>query len=836
MKGRVLQKSFVPAAIRLSAALCAVTFGASAETYYLTKANVSQTALASPQYWKAADGTVCTAISEADDFVANGYRAYLRPTLSSTGYFLGGSFSIGGNGADGSAILYLKNAVIGFEDYGTVASGGLLLQGGLLDIGSVGAGIYQGTVVGRVAVMAPKSAPFKIRCPIAYPYSLVIAARLAGDEDSAFEFGSSLPQAVPGIGGAGDSISNFVLTLSGDCGSFLGTLAMTGCVDRAEMSGSGVPEKFASMLVLSNTVFSGTVVLNGGCVLSAAGPSNICTIGTLDLRPNSVLMVTGGVTRAYNTGFPESRTNAFFHVAQSCTVQGPISLAIPGCEAVPDGTTNRIAMFSVPAGTGLEPSDFTLVADALPPVPHRLVVDVGQDGREMLVCEVEPYAVLLASDNANLPYNTVVASSLTNAAAWSDGEVPHAGVNYVVQRRPYLPGTMSLQTPTDNALNSKYAYTFLGRRLIICSGCRLISRCGTFNSTDLPLRFLDGSHLHFASFQCTRFIGGVDVGEGTFSIQPYAGSSMEVDRLTGAGTVATGTMLSGTDSVGGYYCFADASGFYGKIDLRTTSTSAISMEKERLQHLFVSGNSLGGALDEFTPDALRVADFSVVYLDGTSTTQTLANTVNRGVKVDGVGRFCVSDIADRLRIDWPVTYNGALWKEGDGTLSLGGAALFGDTAADVPAADGTNDIVLMDGTLEVASAAAVDGCRIVVSNDTRLVVAYDPADVEMLRDGLRNVKTATPFVLEDGTTLPLAVDLSALYGDSGPRRVTVGLVTVTNAAETLTAVRAFMPDRVDVSGVPGPIKTSISESVDAAAGTLTFTLTARPFGTTVTIR
>ena len=837
MKGKTFRKNLVPAAIRLSAALCTATFCGSAETYYLNKANVSPTALADPQYWKTAGGTTCTAFSYSDDFVAKGIRAYLRPAQSSTGYFLGGSFSIGADGVDGAAMLYLKNASIGFDDYGEVAHGGLLLQRGLLDIGSVGARIFSGTVVGRVEVMAPKNAPFKIRCNLPYPYHLEIAAELDGDADSAFEFGSSLPQAISGIGSAGDSVTNIVLTISGDCESFLGTLAMTGAVNRAGISASGVPEEFASMLVLSNTVFSGEVVLNGGCVLSACDPSNVCSVGTLELRPNSVLMATGGVTRARNTGFPVSRTNAFFNVTQSCNIQGPIYLALPGCEAVPDGTTNRIALLSVPAGTNLDPSGFVIAGGGLPPIPHRFVVDVGQDGRKTLVCEVEPYAVLLTSDSANNFFSTVVSSALTNANAWSDGEVPHAGVSYIVQQRPSLPGTMCLQTLTDNVKNTQYNCIFPGRRLIIGPGCRLISRCGTFRSSDLPLQFLDGSYLIFCNFQCTRFIGGIDVGEGTVGINPYAGNRMDVDRLTGLGTVVAGSMLSNTDSVGGYYCFADASGFNGKISLLTTRAQAVDLSLNRCQHLYVSGDSLGGALESFAPDALYIANSSILGVDATCPTQTLANTVNRGVKVCGEGRIRLENSYDKLRIDWPVTYNGILVKEGAGTLVLGGNALFGDISADVPVSGGTNDIMLAAGTLAVASAGAVDGCRLVVSNGTSLVVSYSSDNADLLAHGLRNVKTTTPFVLEGTDRLPLAADFSEWDG-LPPDRLTVGLITVTNNATTLESVRSMVSGRIGVSnfGTHGSVKATLDEKVDADAGLVTFRLTLRCAGAVISFR
>ena len=834
MNARIFKKNFATVVISLSISLC------EAETYYLIKADGSSgTALTDSQRWKSSAGNVCPEFLSSDDFVVNGKRINFRPAGLLNGYFSGGSLSIGKSSEAGSARLFLKNSFIGFGDYEKVEHGGLLLQKGILDIGNVGAAIYSGTIGGRVEIMALESDPFKIRCPISYPYNLEFAAELVGAENSAFEFGSSLPHDVSGIGSAGDSINNITLTLSGDCETFMGTLTMTGSVERAVLSSSGVPEEFASMLILSNTVFSGKVVLNGGTILSSYDASNVCSVATLELRPNSVIMLHGSVERDSEFGLPESLTNSFLSVMQSCSVQGPIYLALPGCDALPNGTTNRIAMLSFPAGTNIDPSEFILCGGTLPPVPYRLVVDVGEDSRETLVCEIEPYAVLLESDSAQVDYSAVVPSALTNANVWSDGKAPHFGVNYIVQRHPSLPDSlMSLQTPTDCKKNSKYEYTFPGRRLIIGTGCRLISRCGTFRSSDLSLQFLNGSYLCFSTFQNTSFIGGVDIDEGVVGIQPYGGNRMTVDRLSGIGTVATGTIfIQSIDSIGGYYSFADTSNFKGKIRLRTSKAQAVDLSLNRCQHLYVSNNSLGSALESFVPDALLIENSSVLSVDAACPTQILANTVNRGVMVKGEGRVCLENSGDVLRIDWPITYNGILLKEGAGTLVLGGSALFGDISADVPAEDGKNDIMLTGGTLAVASSGAVDGCRIVVSNETKLVVSYSSDNLDLLAQGLRNVKTTTPFVLEGTDSLPLIADFSQWNG-LPPNGLTVGLITVANDAAILESVRSMLPSRIKIKNFgPGvSVKATLDEVVDAEAQLVTFRLKISYVGTAIIVR
>ena len=181
--------------------------------------------------------------------------------------------------------------------------------------------------------------------------------------------------------------------------------------------------------------------------------------------------------------------------------------------------------------------------------------------------------------------------------------------------------------------------------------------------------------------------------------------------------------------------------------------------------------------------------------------------------------------------------NGELWKEGAGTLVLGGECLFGSAGASDPLEDTVADIHLKEGVLAIASVFAIDGCRLSISNGTSLAVAYSSGNSALLKYGLRNVKTAEPFVLYDveGGKLPLAVDFSG-WGDTVPIALEVGLVTVDNQEEIVASVSSMMPETVDILGLESFYKVKISKTVNSDENTVTFKAALTKVGFTVTVR
>jgi hypothetical protein len=257
----------------------------------------------------------------------------------------------------------------------------------------------------------------------------------------------------------------------------------------------------------------------------------------------------------------------------------------------------------------------------------------------------------------------------------------------------------------------------------------------------------------------------------------------------------------------------------------------------KYQKLSVCNNALGGILPEFNPAALCLTDQSTLEVDEMSPTQRLENVVNRGVLIDGVGRVLLEEAHEYLRIDWPVSMNGELWKEGAGTLVLGGECLFGSAGAEDPLEDTVADIHLKEGVLAIASASAIDGCRLSISNNTTLAVAYSSDDNALLKSGLRKVKTAEPFVLCDveGGKLPLVVDFSD-WGGTMPATLEVGLVTVDNQENIVAAVSSMMPETVDMLGLETFYKVKISKTVNSDEDTVTFKAALTKVGFTVTVR
>lgn len=815
-------------------------FEADAETYGLIASNIKPTALDFPEKWKNSAGELCSKFLYSDNFYNEGWVLFLRtPALESgNGCFQGGSLSIGGKKKTGSAVFYHdKGSMIGFPDYGQVDNGGLVLCNGVLAI-NFGDSSKSGKIGGRVAVTASASSPFRITA-FTPDSDLDIAADFVSGADNALILGWShnggkvSNLAVPACS------RNFTVRLTGDCSNFLGTMTMTGSVDRVEMSDVGSAALFGSQLVLSNTTFSGSVTLNGGCILAANSPTDVCSVATLNLRPNSVLLIPGATKVAEETGFVVACTNALIHVTNTLNVEGPVCIALPGYGAVPDGMTNKFAVLTAPTGTNLDPLDFTVVAPGFDPVPYRLAVEVTQDA-EILFCEVEPYVLLAGSDSSSILRSVTnpgseLPSSLNNADAWSDGELPHAGVNYVVRKKPSGEARY-LRTP-GSGYKSALEYKFYGRRLIIDSGCRLISHCGIFQSLDQPVRFMDGSSLAYVHSQSTKFLGGLEVGEGSFSIRPYVGGGTEVDKLYGCGTIVAGGLTIDNGSVSGSYRFENTADFTGKIDLQTSMKSAVNFSSGIYQKHFVSGNAFGGERSVFTPDAIRLSDHAVLSVDASAPTQTLANTSNGGVKVDDTGHVVLENPLDRLRIDWPVTYNGTLYKNGPGTLALGGTALFGDDSAENPVLGGISELALHEGTLEIASSDAVDGCNLSVSNGVSLVVKYEKDDERTRTYGLRNAKTPNPFVLCDVASgkLPISVDF-ADWGSAFPDSLEFALLSVTNLPGTVSAVKGMIPSYVKISGLEHPYRQIISESANDEEGLVIFRMKIVRAGLVIGIR
>ena len=201
-------------------------------------------------------------------------------------------------------------------------------------------------------------------------------------------------------------------------------------------------------------------------------------------------------------------------------------------------------------------------------------------------------------------------------------------------------------------------------------------------------------------------------------------------------------------------------------------------------------------------------------------TTTLAAESNRGVCIDGIGRIAV--LANKgnpytFRMETPLAINGTFYKEGIGTLELAGSMAFGEDGLAETPTEGSNGFVVTGGVVRVCSAGAIDGCSMELRKGASLELAVDFDDVELMAQGIRNVKTDTPFVLGEGLEkLPISLKFA---GDATPpsTKFTVPLLTVSSGAAD--SVEAMLPS------IKTPFKSyqaTLKKVVNEETGNVTF--------------
>jgi hypothetical protein len=275
--------------------------------------------------------------------------------------------------------------------------------------------------------------------------------------------------------------------------------------------------------------------------------------------------------------------------------------------------------------------------------------------------------------------------------------------------------------------------------------------------------------------------------------------------------------VTSTSATKGNYRFTGLNtNFTGNITVEQQTVGAYLSFDSKYQTLYVQdGRNLGGAKETFDPAALKLATMSRLQVENGDV--TLAADLNRGIYIEGVGRLHVGS-PHTLTVNWPITMHGKLWKEGTGTLVLGGDARF-DSANGAPEAT-SNLFAVAAGTVKVASYNALDGIETTFRNGTSLVLALDPNDANLTKYGILNAKTETPFTLGSGLSkLPLTIDTTA-YPTIAEMPVSFGIVTVLNTPATVAAVRAMLPR---IKAYPN-VHNGIVERENVGEGTVTFAL------------
>ena len=764
----------------LFCSVCAIALhGLAADKYYLIKEEKDGTYKTPNEYgfyniekWakdSATSGVFSEAFdSEADYIVKNSPRR-LAVKGDESATFRGGRLILGEGKDHGALLLYMpKPNVIGFENKGL-----WLRKGCILLAGTSEAYVTDGPIVVDTNT---SSDPYT---DISFNGRNMVLTH--NGTLSVFE-GKLLSVGSKNAFGGGRYRGTLELTKENSCSAVTGTIAVVS----AFYDDGSVIADYDTTFSVATTSFPGTLSIGRCCRLRTYSGNDCLTVGTLLLEDDSVIDV------AYDT---ETGNCGLIAVSETLSVGGTVRIS---CSELPD-TNGKVAILNAPAVSGITADNFKL-ASAEPGVD--ITVEEDEDGK--LVVYVQKVSAVFAK---------VESFELENAGenVWSDGFATHQGTNYVLDCK--FAGTAKVTAKMPDSISG---YTFPGDSLTLGNKCTLYFVYND-NSTSVPftcdwLRLYGGSIVSADQKGAVKLNGGrITAVDGTVKLAAGNGRSFIVESdIDGSAEL----LLMGYNGASGmpfasYSFTGDNSGFMGKITVRQDRIDEYTETDKETGEQFVrqrndydtkyntltisNAKALGGALQALSPKALTLSRFAQLRVNDDI---TLTKESNRGIYIENTGRIFVDQAkgnTHNFRIETSLAIHGTCYKEGNGVLELAGQMAFGSSADNVskPPTAGYNGFVVTGGVVRVCSAGAIDGCSMLFHEGTSLELAVDFDNEELMAQGIRNVKTDTPFDLGEGVA-KLPISLKFAEGVTAPStKFTVPVLTV--SANAAASVRDMLP-------------------------------------------
>lgn len=555
------------------------------------------------------------------------------------------------------------------------------------------------------------------------------------------------------------------------------------------------------------------VIPSGVTFLTGETPtSGVMELVDLTFEAGAILKLNGAWS---GTGDSMTYSSASVSVSSSLTVNAPVTVSATRYAVPADGKEHTIDILKAPAGVTIDPTDF--VFERTEDGVQLATLGVRQDGgRDVLTVTFEPVVEMVVSDKAGTgkAADTTSDTAWYTPASWSDNQTPHDGAHYLVRQATSSSTPWFLRTPTHNIF-----LTFPGDSLTLERNVWLVIFQGGGNGlTVADLRLRDGASVLYGQSCYGSVRGKITMEGGAVNFGSYGNSITIAADICGSGRIlASGPKDYGSNAFGSITLSGDNSAFTGTINVEYCRTNPDATQKYIGFYVSASKN-LGGNLAAFDPAGLRIAKYDRFVVDGDA---TIAAESMRGMTVDGLGNDIEVRAGKTFTLDTQLTLNGPLDKVGPGTFVLGGAA----------AADGAA-FTVSEGKVVVAGADALNGVETTLAAGASLALAVDPDNEALCRDGIRNVKTDTPFALASGTQLPFSLvvsDTARAKLKAGAK--SIGLFTVTaNAAPAMRTMLKGLAFRV-----PGLTLTPF-ESTDQETGDVTFGLESAPSGLVIILR
>jgi len=810
-------------ALGLMTALAAGPVTCLAETYYLTQSLT--TASTDPSLWKTSGGLSAAAFDSASDYVVCNnlvFQSAGNDTSTAT-TFNGGRLIVGEVGGT-AGTFNMRSSMAGTATFNN--EGIVFAKGKITCCAAEPATppFRVESINGPITVTAPSAAPFWLQAQSFANQNIEFNGPIVGNAGTGLQF--------CGLNnGARGTMSNEVIRLKGDLSGYAGNLSVAG------YTGNGYWPVALEFCHQAATHF-GTLSFGDAATVRLTQPQQ--EIGADKIVFDGT--VTLDLARAITTdGQGRScRTNGTLRAYSEVVVNGTVKIPFDDSTVTDDGVSNRIVVLTFPSTCNVDTTKFKVEYSGRYG-DYLLPLTVEQDtvaGVNRLVTGIGAFVHLVAGDYQDKARSSTRTSCFTTASSWSDGRLPHAGVHYLVEddatyvksgrADEWVTGkTMTYMRTPDESTATR---AFPGESLTLCDGCRLITFCQVFCSPKLVLK--DGSQLWVGSSQNTVFSNSFIVAEkGVVELGAHMGGRLDFDAtstLAGDATLALGSITMTGNPIGNYRFASDNSFYSGRIHATQVGSEPAWLSK--YQRLAVHAEEeLGGDLETLDEKGLVVDLMSIVQF---KESVTLRSESNRGIYIGDSAVFDV-DAGKDVIVYRQLTMNGFLYKQGNGSLSLGGAVRFDsdDGICDTPRAN-SNLFTVASGTVKVRSAGAIDGLNVTLGKAAALELTTDAANADLVKYGIRNAKTESPFTLAEGkTTLPLKVDWTGAVL-SADKEYTQGILTVTNIPAVVAQARAMLPALA--KPITGCKMTKLEIANDD--GTLTFALNFKRTGFTIFIR
>ena len=365
------------------------------------------------------------------------------------------------------------------------------------------------------------------------------------------------------------------------------------------------------------------------------------------------------------------------------------------------------------------------------------------------------------------------------ASAWSDNQVPHYGPVYVAGKTN---GASSvLWTPITVGKEVHYD---MFKTLILETGCTFCIRHGGGKAAIFDDLRIEGSPSIWGP-SGTLVLGGkiTLADDARLDVCTYNNKEISItSEIEGNGDIRI-ISQNGTDYVGGKYeLYGLNSKWLGKIEVRARvpdkENRQPSLSNYHSTLSITNVTNLGGALNEFTYDALKLMYYSKLQIDGKNL--VLPKNSNRGILISSShGRINVPETSEMFTLNSSITLtkNVHFYKEGEGRLILGDSLRFLDKngAFNNTSPDENCDyyIDIRGGAIAITHCDALNGAHIAFSNNTEMVMSIDIPEGDLKRYGMRCDKTDEAFA----TDVPIKL-VESEKGSLTESKYSVALTTV----------------------------------------------------------